>query len=322
MEAETARRPLVSIVVPMLNEVENVASLGEYFKALAEANQAYEFEVVAVDDGSTDDTSEVLRMSVAGSIRATIVRLSRNFGSHYALSAGFDAASGDCAIAVGADMQEPPELIAEFLAKWAQGFEVVWGIRRSRSITGPRSWPSRLFSRMFARYSDIDTYPAEGPSGALVDRVVLDAIAQLRERNRNVYGLIAWVGFRQTRVEYQQRSRTLGVSKWTTRRLVKLAFDSFVEFSSTPIRAAGLLGFLIAGVGFLYAVFLVARAFAGADPPEGWTTVVVIVLIMGGIQLIVLSVFGEYLWRATDEARRRPLYVVRDRFTISGDELE
>lgn len=320
MKPEGGRKPLVSIVVPMLNELENVTSFSDYIEGIAEANSSYEFEIVAVDDGSTDGTSDVLRTNIPEQIDATLIRLSRNFGSHYALSAGFDAASGDCAIALGADMQEPPELITEFLAKWSQGFEVVWGIRQTRSITGPRSWPSRIFSRIFARYSDIDTYPAEGPSGALVDRAVLDAIGLLRERNRNVYGLIAWVGFRQTRVEYEQRSRASGTSKWTTRRLVQLAFDSFVQFSSTPIRAAGLLGLLIAGVGFAYAVFLIIRAFAGAEPPEGWTTVVVIVLIMGGIQLIVLSVFGEYLWRATDEARRRPLYIVRDRFSVSGDE--
>jgi polyisoprenyl-phosphate glycosyltransferase len=310
----------VSIVVPMFNEIDNVGAFGSYLQGIVDANGDYEFEVVAVDDGSTDGTPESLRSSIPDTIEATIVRLSRNFGSHYALSAGFDAASGDCAIAIGADMQEPPELIVEFLARWAQGFEVVWGVRRTRSIRGPRSWPSRVFSRVFARYSDIETYPAEGPSGALVDRIVLDAIALLRERNRNVYGLIAWVGFRQTRVDYEQRSRASGVSKWTTRRLMKLAFDSFVEFSSTPIRAAGLLGIVIAGVGFLYAVLLVVRAFGGADPPEGWTTVVVVVLIMGGIQLIVLSVFGEYLWRTTDEARRRPLYVVREEIHVSKDE--
>lgn len=304
----------------MLNEVDNMTAFIEYLKRIAESNSDYQLEVVAVDDGSTDGTAEALRTKMPSQIDTTCIRLSRNFGSHYALSAGFDAASGDCAIAVGADMQEPPELITEFLAKWSQGFEVVWGIRRNRSIVGPRSWPSRAFSRMFARYSDIDTYPAEGPSGALVDRAVLDAIALLRERNRNVYGLIAWVGFKQTRVEYAQRSRVSGVSKWTTRRLVRLAFDSFVQFSSTPIRAAGLLGVFIAGFGFAYAIFLVVRAFSGAEPPEGWTTVVVIVLIMGGIQLIVLSVFGEYLWRATDEARRRPLYIVRDRFSTSNDD--
>ena len=310
----------MSIVVPMLNEVENVPSFGDYLQEIVQANSDYEFEVIAVDDGSTDGTADVFGSSIPEGIGATIVRLSRNFGSHYALSAGFDAASGDCAIAIGADRQEPPELISEFLDMWSQGFEVIWGIRSTRAVSGPRSWPSHLFSRMFARYSDIDTYPAEGPSGALVDRIVLDAIALLRERNRNVYGLISWVGFRQTRVEYEQRSRTLGTSKWTTRRLMKLAFDSFVEFSSTPIRAAGLLGILIAGVGFLYAVFLVIRAFAGAEPPEGWTTVVVVVLIMGGIQLIVLSIFGEYLWRATDEARRRPLYIVRDQFRVSEND--
>jgi glycosyltransferase involved in cell wall biosynthesis len=320
MDRTPGARLLVSIVVPMLDEAENISRFSEHLTAVCAANPDYDFELVAVDDGSSDDTAALLEKAIPPQVSATIIRLSRNFGSHYALSAGFDAARGDCAIAVGADLQEPPELISSFLAEWERGFEVVWGVRRTRAETGPRSWPSRIFSRLFARYSEIETYPAEGPSGALVDRAALDAVAGLRERNRNVYGLIAWAGFNQTRVEYDQLPRVGGTSKWTSRKLVKLAFDSFVQFSSTPIRAAGLLGFLFAGIGFLYAFFLVVRALVGAAPPEGWTTVVVIVLIMGGIQLMVLGVFGEYLWRSADEARNRPLYVVRNTRRIEADD--
>ena len=301
----------VSIVVPMLDEIRNVAALMARFRRLGELHPEYRFELVAVDDGSTDGTPQLLRETIEESDRVVLIELSRNFGSHYAISAGLQHARGACAIVVGADLQEPLELIGHFLERWSEGYEVVWGIRRSRSTSGLRSLPSRAFSRLFHRYSEISTYPAEGPSGVLCDRLVIDAVNELKERNRNVLGLIAWVGFRQTRVEYDQLPREAGDSKWSSRSLLKLAVDSFAQFSATPLRAAGLLGFLFASVGFAYATGLILYVVLGGSPPVGYPTVVVLILVLGGVQLVVLYVIGEYLWRTTDEARDRPPYVLR-----------
>lgn len=303
---------LVSLVIPILNEADNVEALASHVAAITRANSSYDFEVVAVDDGSTDGSLLLLESALNGKLPFVGLTLSRNFGSHYAISAGLDHAHGAAAVVLGADMQEPVEVVERFLDQWRGGAEVVWGIRSTRADKmGRDSFLSRLFSRLFHRYSEIPAYPPEGPSGVLVARPVIDALGQLKERHRNVLGLIAWLGFEHSRVEYDQLPRHAGSTKWTRAKLVKLALDSFVQFSYVPIRLAGLLGIAISGLGFAYAFFISVRAMLGAGAPEGWTTVIVVVLLIGGIQLIVLAIFGEYLWRATDEARNRPVYVIR-----------
>ena len=212
---------------------------------------------------------------------------------------------------LGADIQEPPELIAEFLATWEQGFDVVWGVRRTRVRSWRTEVPSKLFSYLFTRYADLGDYPPEGPSGMLIDRAVLDELNRLEESNRNVLALVAWLGFRQTRVLYDQLPRPHGESRWTRRKMVKLAVDSLVQFSSMPLRACTFTGLGVAALGLVYAVVLVVRSLLGVDTPSGWPTILVVVLVLGGIQLTVIGVMGEYVWRAVEETRRRPLYVVR-----------
>jgi glycosyltransferase involved in cell wall biosynthesis len=304
-------RPLISVVVPMFNEADNAAALAQRFEKLIRLHSNYHLELIAVDDGSTDGSPAALASKVNPESRVTIVELARNFGSHQAVSAGLDLANGACAIVLGADLQEPPELVGLFLSAWRDGSDVVWGVRHKRDQRGLATWFSRWFSRLFHRYSEIKTYPVEGPSGVLVSRIVLDKLAELHERNRNVYGLIAWLGFPSTQVRYNQQPRNAGVTKWTRGRLARLAMDSFVEFSSVPLKAATLAGATIATVGFLYAIVLAMRAFLVGTAPEGWTTVTVLVLVLGGIQLLMIGVVGEYLWRTTDEARQRPVYVIR-----------
>jgi dolichol-phosphate mannosyltransferase len=312
-EPSRAKRLLVSLVVPTFNEAENAEALVERFREIASTSSAYDFELIVVDDGSNDETVGVLTKNLDPRERWTVIRLSRNFGSHYAISAGLAQAQGDSAIVLGADLQEPLDLASRFIEAWRHGHDVVWGIRASRAhSSGLSNFTSRMFSRLFHRYSEIKSYPAEGPSGVLVSRAVMDVVCALPERNRNILGLIAWTGFASTRIEYEQVPRRSGATKWTQRKLARLALDSFVQFSSAPIKIATLAGFALASVGFLYAAFLIARVIFGAAPPEGWTTVVVLLLVLGGFQLIVLGIFGEYLWRATDEARRRPVYLIRD----------
>jgi dolichol-phosphate mannosyltransferase len=298
-------------VIPLYNEEENVPGLVKRLDELSRLNPDVDLELVAVDDGSSDGTIEALLELMEPDQRFTLVELARNFGSHNAVSAGLDQSTGDCAIVLGADLQEPADLPSRFLHEWRGGYDVVWGVRHTRAVKGIGTTISRIFSGLFHRYSEIPTYPVEGPSGVLVSKVVIDRLREMPERNRNVYGLIAWLGFRSTEVRYDQAPRMAGKSKWTWSRLTKLAVDSFVEFSSAPLRAAAIIGASLAAIGFLYAIVIAIRSVVVGTAPEGWTTVTVLLLVLGGVQLLMLGVVGEYLWRTTDEARRRPVYVVR-----------
>lgn len=311
--SEEARRPLVSLVIPALNELENVEELAARFAEIQADNPGHAFELVLVDDGSTDGTSAALEAVFPPHERLAIVRLARNFGSHYAISAGFRHAAGDCAVVIGADMQEPVSLVREMLAAWHDGHEIVWGVRSDRAEVGRFTHvTSHAFSALFHRFADIKSYPAEGPSGVLCDRAAIDVVVAMPEHNRNVYGLIAWSGFAQTRVEYVQLARHAGRTKWTRSKLMKLAIDSFIQFSTVPVKLMTWLGLIVASAGFVYAAVLVVMAGTGTSAPEGWTTVVVVVLIVGGLQLLTLGVIGAYLWRTIEEARGRPLFIVRE----------
>ena len=322
MTAETAAdetgRPLISVVVPALDEADNVPGLLDRFAAMAAGHDRYSFELIVVDDGSGDGTAERILTLAPPDGRVTVIRLSRSFGSHYAISAGLSRCRGDAAVVLGADLQEPPSLVDEFIAGWENGSDVVWGVRRSRvGRSALQELMSRAFSLLFTRYADLENYPPEGPSGVLLDRAVIDEVGKLPERNRNVLALIAWLGFTQTRVLYDQSPRVHGRSRWTRRKMIKLAADSLLQFSSMPLRFCSLAGITVAAAGVLYAILLVIRYFAHVATPSGWPTVLVVVLLLGGTQLTLIGVMGEYLWRAVEETRRRPLYVIRD-VRVSG----
>lgn len=312
--------PAVSVVVPVLDEEDNVPALLARFDEIAAANPGYDFEFVVVDDGSTDRTLEMLDKARTERDDLVVVVLSRNFGSHYAISAGLDEASGESMIVVGGDLQEPVELIGQFLERRRHGCDVVWGVRNQRIYRSRLArWASALFSRLLTGFSDLPDYPREGPSGFLCSRDVVDVVTRLPERNRNLLGLISWLGFNQCQVAFDIQDRAAGVSKWTTKKKVKMAVDSFVEFSFAPIRFMTYLGISVALLGFAYALLLVVRRLFWEVQLEGWTTVVVVVLVLGGLQLVLLGVLGEYLWRTADESRRRPLYIVRETLRPGGD---
>jgi polyisoprenyl-phosphate glycosyltransferase len=306
-------RPLVSIIIPALNEAANVPGLLARISELARIHSGYAFELVLIDDGSTDRTADLVLEQAGPAYRTTVVRLARRFGAHYAISAGLEQSQGDCAMVLGADMQEPLSLVADFLRQWESGSQVVWGVRRTRGGLSPtRKLASKAFSLLFTRYAHLENYPAEGPSGVLVDRCVIDEAAQMQERNRNVLALIAWLGFTQTRVEFDLLEREHGQSRWTTRMMIKLAVDSMIQFSSMPLRLFTFTGIGVAIAGLAYAILLIVRSLLGVETPAGWPTVLVILLVLGGMQLTVAGIMGEYLWRAVEETRRRPLFVVRD----------
>lgn len=307
-----ALRPMVSVVVPAFNEAENISLLLTAYRQFAEAHPEYTFELFVVDDGSTDGTADYVCGRASPADRVTVVQLARNFGSHCAISAGLAQCTGECAVVFGADLQEPPSLLGDFLAHWEQGSDIVWGVRRSRvGRTALHEMASKSFSTGFARYANLANYPPEGPSGVLIDRCVIDEVGRLPERNRNVLALVSWLGFKQTRVNYDQLERRNGRTGWTRAKMVKLAVDSFIQFSSMPLRLCSFSGLLVAALGMIYAAVLVIRSIVGVPTPSGWPTVIVLVLFLGGMQLIVIGIMGEYLWRAVEESRGRPLYVIK-----------
>jgi len=309
-------RDTVSIVIPMFNESATLdALMARLVPVLASLEDRYGFEVLFVDDGSSDDSYERVRVLAEADHRVHGLRLSRNFGSHLAITAGLEHATGDAAIILTSDLQEPPERIPDFIARWEEGNQIVWGIRTTRS--DPHA-SDGVFSRVFTAITrsgpEMKGYPKDGPSAyLLVDRVVIEAIRGFTERNRMILGMIAWTGFQGTTLEYEQAPREGGVSGWSVAKKVKMTIDTLVSFSYTPIRLASLLGVLLSLAAFVYALVVVVLAITGVVTSTGFPTLLSVVLFLGGVQMLFLGVLGEYLWRALDEARHRPAYIVRDR---------
>ncbi|WP_246852738.1 glycosyltransferase family 2 protein [Naasia sp. SYSU D00948] len=303
---------MLSLVVPAYNERENAAEIVEFVRAIRERHPAYDFELVVVDDGSEDGTHEALAQVLQPADHATIVRLSRNFGSHAAITAGFAHAKGDAALTLSADRQEPMEAVDDFIRTWEDGADIVWGLRITRTAKpGPSEWMARGFSKIYQSNSDVPTYPREGPSQILVSRGVIDALNSMPELNRNILAMAAWTGFRQERIFFHQLPRPHGTSKWTTKKKVKLVLDSFVEFSAAPIQWLAILGMVLGATGLVALLTGVGLLVGGLALAGAATLVSGVVLLVGGLILFGLGLVGEYVWRAGDDARRRPLYLVR-----------
>jgi dolichol-phosphate mannosyltransferase len=297
---------LLSVVTPVHNE-EDV--LPEFRARLWAALEGVPFEVLFVDDGSTDGSGEFLRALSKGDDRARVVTLSRNFGHQAAITAGLDRASGDATVVLDSDLQDPPELIAEMLERWREGFDVVTAVRRSRpGDSRSKRTLARLYYRLLGRLTDVEM---SGDAGdfRLIDRRPLDALNAMRERNRFLRGMSAWVGFRQTTVGYVRTERMGGESKYTLARLTRLGLDGLTSFSRAPLRIATALGLACSGIAFLAIPVAIGFKLAGQFVP-GVTTLLLIVLLLGGIQLITVGIIGEYLGQVYEEVKRRPLYVV------------
>ncbi len=309
--ASSSPTPAVSVVLPIFNEEEVLPELLTRLTALFNTQPAIRWEAVLVDDGSRDRSVELIRAHADRDPRFKLVELTRNFGFQAALAAGLSQAKGDAVITMDADLQDPPECIPELVAKWREGADVVRAVRRSRQETGARRLGMDVFHALFGRVSD---FPIESNTGTfgLMDRTAVEALQQLPERNRFFPGLRSWVGYRTGEIQYDRHERAAGQPQQTFRRLVRYATDGVFSFSYLPLRLLTYSGLSIAFAGFVAAVFYAVRRIVGIETaPTGYTTLVTIVLFLGGVQLIGIGVLGEYLGRIYDEVKRRPLYLIR-----------
>ena len=301
----------LSIVIPIHNEA---ANLDEFFRRLLAVLErlAVSYEVVCVDDGSTDETLARLLERRARDPRIKILSLSRNFGKEVALSAGIEHSCGAAIIPIDCDLQDPPELIEEMMAQWRLGYDVVYATRHGRPGDGlVKRLTASMFYRLFDAVSEVPIPPNAGDF-RLLDRRVVDALLQLPERSRFMKGLFAWVGFKQTEVSFERKERNAGSSAWTYWRLWNFALDGVTSFSSLPLKIWSYVGVVISLLAFAYAIFLaLLKLMQGIDVP-GYTSLMVVVLFLAGIQLITLGVIGEYLGRVYTEVKHRPLYLLRE----------
>ncbi|MDB6113718.1 MAG: hypothetical protein JWQ62_663 [Lacunisphaera sp.] len=306
-----ANRPLVSLVIPVFNEEAVLPELFRRLTALFAGPTDVTWEALLVNDGSRDRSLELLRAQSAQDPRFVPIELTRNFGFQAALAAGLSRAKGDAVITMDADLQDPPEIIPELVARWQEGADVVRAVRRSRQETGARRMGMDLFHGVFSRLAD---FPIESNTGTfgLMDREAVDALNRLPERNRFFPGLRTWVGFTTGEVLYDRQSRAAGEPQQTFMRLIRYALDGIFSFSYLPLRLLTYVGVSISLIGFAIGGFFIIRRLLGVEVAQlGFTTLVTLMLFIGGVQLIGIGVLGEYLGRIYDEVKQRPLYVVR-----------
>ncbi|MEK6274790.1 MAG: glycosyltransferase family 2 protein [Actinomycetota bacterium] len=271
-----------------------------------------DWEVVVVDDGSTDSSWQLLKAACERDERIRGIRLTRNFGHQLALTAGLEAASGDAVVTMDSDLQHPPELIPALLAKAAEGFDVVYAVRSSSDSARWFKRRSALwFYWLLNRLSSLDV-PQAGGDFRYMSRRVVDALLSMPERHRFLRGMTRWVGYEQATVEYHRSPRAAGESKYTLRKMLAFGWDAIISFSSLPLRIASMLGFVISFLGLLYLTYVLAVRIFTEDAVAGWTSVVAAVLILGGVQLLCLGIIGQYVGRMFEESKRRPLFLVAE----------
>ncbi|QNK02712.1 glycosyltransferase family 2 protein [Dyella telluris] len=306
--------PRLTVVVPAYNE----AAVLEIFHArlgsvLAEL--PLDCDVLYIDDGSSDTTWELIGALAARDSRIGALKLSRNFGKEAALTAGLDHVDADAAVVIDADLQDPPELIPALVERWREGFDVVYATRSAREgETGFKKFTSALFYRSMERVSDT-RLPRDTGDFRLLSRRALDALHQLRERQRFMKGLFTWIGYRQTAVHYLREPRQAGVTKWNYWRLLQLAIEGFTSFSTAPLRLATWVGMAASLLAFLFGIWVFGKALLFGDVVHGYPSLMVVILFMGGVQMLALGVIGEYLGRNYAESKQRPLYFIEEKRT-------
>lgn len=303
--------PNVSLVVPVYHNAPSLPDLVDRFVALARRNPDDRFEFVFVDDGSADDSLAVLRKLQQQEPRIRIVELSRNFGSNAAIMAGMAHARGDAVAVIAADLQDPPELIHDMLQHWRTGRRVVLAARDKRNDPGLTALFADAFYVLFRKFAIADM-PKRGFDFFLIDRSVCDIVTSIQESNPYLMGLILWLGFKPVVLKYdrQEREKRYGRSMWTTARKIRYFVDCFVAFSYVPVRFASVTGIALSFLGLVYAAFIIASRLLYGTQVEGWASLMTVLLVVSGVQMVMTGILGEYVWRNLEETRRRPRFVV------------
>ena len=305
--------PILSVVVPCYNEQEVIQTTHARLTEVLPGIEA-DYELLYVNDGSRDRTIGMLREIERNDPRVRVLTFSRNFGHQAAVTAGVQHARGDAVVLIDADLQDPPEVIGEMVAKWNQGYHVVYGVRRSREgETKFKLATARTFYRMLNKLSEVPI-PLDTGDFRLMDRCVVDQLNAMPERDRFIRGMVSWIGFRQTMVEYDRAKRFAGESKYPLRKMLKFALDGILSFSIKPLRLAANLGFLVSAFSVLLIFYALYKRLFTSDWVSGWTLMFTMTVFLGGIQLICLGIIGEYVGRIYGETKRRPLYILDETF--------
>ncbi|EJR00830.1 MULTISPECIES: glycosyltransferase family 2 protein [Bacillus cereus group] len=306
---------LISVVVPMYFEEEVAQECYNRLKSVMLQNNI-NYEFVFVNDGSTDRTMDILSEIAANDYRTKIVNFARNFGHQIAVTAGIAAAKGDAIVIIDADLQDPPEVIPELIAKWEEGYEVVYAKRKQRK---GETWFKLLTAKYFYKFlnymSDIDI-PKDTGDFRIIDRKVADVFNQMTERNRFIRGMMSWVGFRQTYVEYERDERFAGETKYPLKKMIKFASDGIIAFSTKPLRIVMSLGLLSVLISIIVLLYTITVKIIGNDTQTGWASIMVAITFFSGIQLLGLGIVGQYIARIYDESKNRPIYIVKETINI------
>lgn len=302
----------ITILVPCHNEAENIGRLYETCREVMDGEEGYLWEILFVNDGSTDGTIDILMELHDNDPRVEYIDLSRNFGKENAMLAGFDYATGDAVVIMDADMQHPPQVIPLMLRRWEEGYDDVYGRRLTR---GKESWLRRkmslLFYKILQRSARYDVLQNVGDF-RLLDHKCIEALRQMRESERYTKGMFAWIGFRKTAVDFETLDRVAGSSSWGGRSLINFAIEGIVSFTTAPLRFASVMGVVVSLMAFLYLIYIIAKTLIWGEPVQGYPTLMCVILFLGGVQLLSIGIIGEYLGRVFNETKRRPPYVVQN----------
>lgn len=305
-------KKLISILIPAYNEQEVLEMLFERLEKLASDNEKYDFEFFFVNDGSRDNTYEIIKQQSERDKRVAYINLSRNFGKETAMLAGFDHVRGDAMVIIDADLQDPPELIPQMIAFWEQGYDDIFARRKSRA---GESWLKKKTSRWYYKILQHSTrIPIQIDTGdfRLLDRRCVEALKQFREGERYTKGMYSWIGYKKKEILYDRDPRAAGVTKWNYSKLVNLAIDGITSFTTAPLRITTYIGTFVSLVAFVYIAYLLVRPLFGVPTVPGYASTLAVILFLGGVQLLSLGIIGEYIGRIFNESKQRPLYFIEE----------
>ena len=308
-----------SIVVPVFNEEAVIAVTYERLKKVMDTT-GQPYELLFVNDGSSDRTAQILSEICQKDTNVKLINFSRNFGHQIAISAGMDNALGQAIVVIDADLQDPPEIVLQMIERWKEGYEVVYATRKQRKgETFFKKWTAAMFYRLLRSMTDVDI-PVDTGDFRLIDRKVCNVMKNIKEKNRFVRGLVSWVGFRQTAVEYVREERFAGETKYPLRKMIKLSLDAMTSFSHKPLKLAIYLGFSFSSMSFLYLLFAIFERLFTPYTVPGWTSIMATSIFFNGIILTILGIIGEYIGRIYDETKDRPLYIIGSKAGFSRGE--